>query len=242
MPDFTLLTAKDFIGVRAALVAELGNDANAALVLTRIAYRTEGGWHECHQDLEGRWWWRATYETLAAETGLTRDQVKRAIRVLLSSEWIEGQTFRLEGAYDRTSSYALPMPDHRANSPYERAGTPDEDRAGTPDVPSIQKVKTLVLFGGFEIPEAEIVGLFSAWYEIYPRHVAKAAALKAWLTAVKKVTPVDLNVATRAFAAKVRREQTDPKFVPHPASWLNAERWLDEDRIDGSGRDAIRSL
>jgi hypothetical protein len=36
---------------------------------------------------------------------------------------------------------------------------------------------------------------------------------------------VTLREAARLFAATL----PDPKFTPHPATWLNGERWLDEE-------------
>ena len=36
--------------------------------------------------------------------------------------------------------------------------------------------------------------------------------------------------------------ESDPKFIAHPATWLNGERWADEVKVEGSGRDAIRRL
>jgi hypothetical protein len=238
-PDLSLLTARDFIGVRAGLVAALGNDANAALVLTRIAYRTEGGWHESHQTSEGRWWWRATYETIADETGLTRDQVKRAVLSLSRLGWIEGMTFRLEGPYDRTLSYSMAVPDDRADSPDERAGSPDVHRADSPDVPSTKTFKTL------EGPKTseQIETAFGRFYEVYPRRVGKGAARKAFTTALKKATAQTLVDGARLYAGVVQREQREAQYVKHPSAWLNGEHWEDDyGPVAGTGRDAIRRL
>ena len=238
-PDLSLLTARDFIGVRAGLVAALGNDANAALVLTRIAYRTEGGWHESHE-ADGRWWWRATYETLADETGLTRDQVKRALRVLLNAGWIEGRAFMHEGAYDRTQSYSITAPDDRADSPDERAGSPDEDRADSPDVPSTKTFKTL------EGPKTaeQIDAAFGIFYDVFPRHVGRAQARKAFATALQKTTAQTLVDGARLYGDYVRREQREAKYILHPATWLNGEHWADElvAAVPGTGREAMRRL
>lgn len=36
-------------------------------------------------------------------------------------------------------------------------------------------------------------------------------------------------MAAEAFTALCRAEGTEPQFIPYPATWLNGERWLDED-------------
>lgn len=67
---------------------------------------------------------------------------------------------------------------------------------------------------------------FEAWYKIYPRREAKRKALKAYRSALGRVDAASLLEATNR--AIVRFRGTDPKFIPLPASWLNADRWLDE--------------
>lgn len=66
---------------------------------------------------------------------------------------------------------------------------------------------------------------FPEWYAAYPRHVARAAALTAYTKAAKKAARDVLLTAAQRFADDPTR---DPAYTPHPASWLNAERWLDE--------------
>lgn len=67
---------------------------------------------------------------------------------------------------------------------------------------------------------------FAAWYAAFPRHQGRGAAEKAYKTALKKAKPEDLLAAAQRFSTLRRGE--DPQFTPLPATWLNAERWLDE--------------
>jgi hypothetical protein len=61
--------------------------------------------------------------------------------------------------------------------------------------------------------------MFDAWWRQYPRRVARGAA--------KKVATFDeLMSGVMRYAAE--RTGEDPQFTAHGASWLNAERWLDE--------------
>ncbi len=69
---------------------------------------------------------------------------------------------------------------------------------------------------------------FDEFWIRYPRKVAKGAAHKAWKTAAKKVDDTHVIIdASRRFAARV--QGSDEKFIPHASTWLNAERWLDDD-------------
>lgn len=69
---------------------------------------------------------------------------------------------------------------------------------------------------------------FDEFWAAYPRHEAKAAAIKAW----RNLTSRDRDHALAALplhAARWRRENPGTnKFVPHPATWINKRRWEDE--------------
>jgi uncharacterized protein YdaU (DUF1376 family) len=65
---------------------------------------------------------------------------------------------------------------------------------------------------------------FDAWWTEYPRKVGKGRAEKAYAKAVTAgASEGDLLIA-------VRRQSwpSDPQFTPHPATWLNDRRWLDD--------------
>lgn len=72
-------------------------------------------------------------------------------------------------------------------------------------------------------------GEFAAWYESFPKHEGKGSARRAYRTARKKASAEVLLAAARA--ASVRFATTEAKYIPLPASWLNAERWLDETQV-----------
>lgn len=73
-------------------------------------------------------------------------------------------------------------------------------------------------------PDPHIGALFDAWWELYPRKVGKGAARAAYGRAIRKAAP-------ELIAAALRRAVAfwgpDLKFIPHPATWLNQERWAD---------------
>lgn len=67
---------------------------------------------------------------------------------------------------------------------------------------------------------------FDEFYdEAYPRKEARRTARRAWDGAIKRADPEAIIVAARRFASDPNREQA---YTPHPATWLNADRWLDD--------------
>jgi hypothetical protein len=76
------------------------------------------------------------------------------------------------------------------------------------------------------LPEGWPEDGFARWWAVYPRRTAKGDAEKAFATAARRgdVTFADLMAATTRFA----RDPPEPQFCPHPATWLNGKRYLDE--------------
>jgi hypothetical protein len=69
---------------------------------------------------------------------------------------------------------------------------------------------------------------FAAFWAAYPRKTAKGGARKAWGTMLKKRGHSDgILEAVQRYAQRVAG--SDEKFIAHPATWLNQERWLDEE-------------
>jgi hypothetical protein len=71
--------------------------------------------------------------------------------------------------------------------------------------------------------DAEAVCDFEEFWQRYPRKVSKGHARRAFEAAVKRV-------AAEVIIAALDRAvfNPDPRYIPHPATWLNGERWRDE--------------
>lgn len=70
---------------------------------------------------------------------------------------------------------------------------------------------------------------FDRFWAAYPKHVAKGDAEKAW----RALKPSPLLVDEMIKALDWQRQQAQwvkdgGSFVPFPATWLRAKRWLDE--------------
>ena len=73
-----------------------------------------------------------------------------------------------------------------------------------------------------------VEALFSAWWEIYPKKVAKSAALKAWTKLAK--AGVNLDAVIAATSDLVADPSYKPfageaQYIPYPATWLNGHRY-----------------
>jgi hypothetical protein len=65
---------------------------------------------------------------------------------------------------------------------------------------------------------------FERFWADYPHKINKAAARKAFTAAIAKTT-------LGAMLAALERQKPgwrDPRYTPHPTSWLNGERWSDQ--------------
>ena len=71
--------------------------------------------------------------------------------------------------------------------------------------------------------------LFGEFWAIWPRHEARASALKAWVKALKKVDAETILEGARRLAESPHRPEK--RFIPHGATWLNAERWTDPEPV-----------
>lgn len=79
--------------------------------------------------------------------------------------------------------------------------------------------------------DAMIADAFDHWYSLYPRKVGKPKAVKAFKRAAKKLNGSgwdQLAAGTQAWCQFWREAHTDPQYIPHPATFLNDERWNDQ--------------
>ena len=68
---------------------------------------------------------------------------------------------------------------------------------------------------------------FEDWWQHYPKKAGKGQARVAYRAAVKKVTHDELVEAADRFSQQCQYKEK--QFIPYASTWLNGERWLDED-------------
>jgi hypothetical protein len=67
---------------------------------------------------------------------------------------------------------------------------------------------------------------FAEFWNTCPRKIAKAKARSAWNAAIKKTDPEKIIAGMKSFAATEAGKE--PRYIAHPSTWLNGERWEDE--------------
>jgi hypothetical protein len=73
---------------------------------------------------------------------------------------------------------------------------------------------------------------FETFWSLYPRKVAKVKAFQSW----KHIKPNEslakkIMTALEAHCASDSWKKEDGRYIPHPTTWLNQERWDDELKI-----------
>jgi len=79
-----------------------------------------------------------------------------------------------------------------------------------------------------ETPAPDGTDLFEAFWSAYPKKVGKADAKKAWPKACKRLDAERLVKAAGYWAGLWANARIEKKFILHPATWLNGQRWDDE--------------
>lgn len=165
-------------------------------------------------------------QTIGRLAGVSESTVDRAIKWLCDKGALIRRKRKSEdGSTNLTSIYQLmivEMGGVRVNPPPGVSLNP----GGVRETPITQSTK---LNPPNELKETG----FDAFWTAYPRHVSKKNAKKAWdkisITPELLKTILDSVDAHRHSAQWVKDDGT---YIPHPASWLNAERWNDEISVE----------
>lgn len=207
-----------------------------------------------HMDGDGGSCWPSV-PTIAAETGLREETVRRHLAGLVAGGWLD----RRERP-GRTPMWTAAVPaDAPESTPRPAESDPDPSRQTLPLAPNatprVSRVdpsrltrvtprakregstsrglqedvsktpRPLVLVSEDAAPDID--ALFAAWYAEYPRKVGRPNALRAFRA---HAIAAGVDAVTAGLARWVehwRAEGTEQRFIPHPATWLNQHRWDD---------------
>jgi len=67
---------------------------------------------------------------------------------------------------------------------------------------------------------------FDTFWQIYPRKIARKKCEQWWHKHATNMASQILDAATTA-TKQWRQDNTEPRYIPHPYTWLNQERWKD---------------
>ena len=74
------------------------------------------------------------------------------------------------------------------------------------------------------LSNSDVSDLFDEFWKEYPRKSDKRAALKAFRSALTRADFEEILTGTIQYANDPNLPE--PKFIKHPATWLNADAWL----------------
>lgn len=170
--------------------------------------------------------------TIAVRADMSPRTVQRAIAELRDAGWIDVQERSRDNGSQTSNTYKIrrvprdtgvhPPQDTGVSGP-ETAMSPPEPDSGEPDPLVVQTLEFIVHPQADEQPLEQH---FATWWDNYPRKVRKPDARRAYVKAIKKISP------DRLLEAMVQYRDCDARvqggFILHPSTWLNQECWNDE--------------
>jgi hypothetical protein len=194
---------------------------NAAVLYQNIVWWCAKNAANRHNEHDGRFW---TYNSVKAWAELfpylSAAQIRLALEKLENDGLILSGTFNQVG-YDRTKWYCPSEQIHLSESANGVAQKDEPIPVSKPDIKPVDK-HSCANDG------------FSEFWERYPRRIGKAAARKSYAKALKVGTHDDIMFGlSQQITSLTAREA---QYIPHPATWLNQERWNDEPEQHHNGR------
>ena len=118
----------------------------------------------------------------------------------------------------------------------EKQPSLNPSREGLPDIPTLSKESLLsnagvsptqVKLREDKISKEKDGHLFDIFWKVYPKKVNKREAQSRWKN--KKLPPIKELLEILEKQKQTEQWKKDGgKFIPHPSTWLNQERWEDE--------------
>ena len=104
-----------------------------------------------------------------------------------------------------------------------------EGVTGSPHTPldNIKKIKQTTPTNPKALRKPTGEPRFDEFWSVYPRKIARGAALKTWRAAVSRGVDPEQIIAGAKLYAKIMRG-TEPVYIKYPQGWLSGERWGDE--------------
>lgn len=161
--------------------------------------------------------WQFHNECMSKDLKESREVVASAINELVSAGYIIKERYRENGILGG-NVYTFINPTCAANHLCGKIPHRENHAYNNTDISSNTNINNIN-----SVPENG----FDEWYSVYPRKISKANAKKSYSSALKKVSGDILLGAVKVFAQDILKKGTEERFIPHPSTWLNQERWED---------------
>lgn len=231
------------IHISSAVWKRRGLDPMTKLVLLKLADNAND---------EGECW--PSIRRIVNETGLAKATVCNKLRDLEAAGLIERQRRETDTARTVTTLYWLNVAEISKTSDDDvsatRTGPPAGPLTSPPRghigvhhtdpnhnirtikiEPSLNPLSATSLVGAGILLDSELALDLPDYpteiYNAYPRKVGRKAALAAIERAMRRIDPGELLDAVKHFARAVLAARIEERFIPHPATWFNQDRWTD---------------
>lgn len=176
--------------------------------------------------------------TLAAEARCSERKVRDALRELEELGVVERVRRTSKRGYRQADGYRLmdrPLDEDESLAAPDAGRDHSNRQETTEPTGTSEQIAPLIEVDRSEVDNpqtpkgGEVVSAaaFDAFWSTYPRKAGKATARKAFEKAVERAgNPTPLLDGAR----RLRDDPNLPekRFIPHPATWLNGDRWEDE--------------
>ena len=206
----------------ALAMKQAGIKPAAKIVLYWLADHHNGETGRCFPSLK----------TLERECEMSRPAIIRHLSALEDAGLISRDQRKRDNGSQTSTAYKLHLvPVTKCNTPCNETLQPPVTKRdplnlgtinlGNEPVLEANASKSLAIAAADDVEK-----VFAEFWTHYPRKAGKAAAVKAFTKAAKKHSTDDIlfGLSQQIEAMRAR----DPQFIPHAATWLNAERWNDE--------------
>ena len=196
--------------------------SNAVIRDSRLSYRARGVLLEILSRPDN---WRVSGDSLARSGKEGRDAILTALKELRDCGYIRMVKVRNDDGTFETTNYVfdtpqdvVPRPENPTTASVEPP-YPEKPATGKPGLGNQGSLEEL------SKKNLDTNTKFDLFWNVYPRKVAKKSAEAAFVKAIKH-TPFALILSGAG------RYANDPNrveaYTAHPATWLNAHRWLDD--------------
>ena len=195
--------------------------SNSVIRDNRLSYRARGVLLEILSRPDN---WRVSGDSLARSGKEGRDAILTALKELRDCGYIRTVVERMPNGTFETKNFVFDTPQDVVPNP----GNPTTVSVAQPNPgkPNPGKPKSDNQGSLEELSKKNLdINQFDEFWKIYPLKVAKQAALKAFEKAISHTSPEIIIRGAQAYATDTNRV---PAYTAHPATWLNAHRWLDD--------------
>ena len=207
-----------------AFEADAG-DAMSRWILVCLANRADRETGQCWPSLK----------RIAADASANISTIKRKLNSLEERGLIARQTREREDKSATSTLYTLNAPNLLPNLQGGRRTVRQGQRTVDPHEPVRETGDRVSPYSKVNLslsPKGEENILFEEFWAMYPRKAGKGQARRAYSAAIKKEVHAEIIRAALKYADLSKTK--DKQYIAMPASWLNGERWLDEEEDQGN--------